>query len=103
MLTMQIYEIQWSKERIHALKTDSHATVVTTRYATMSSSFLPPLKGELPHGQQLVWKFYTILNWRESLYKIAVRCPVNTMQNDVSELLATRHMLWQLGQRLGRS
>ena len=28
---------------------------------------LHALTGELPHSQQLVWKFCTILNWRESL------------------------------------
>ena len=28
---------------------------------------LHALTGELPYSQQLVWKFCTILNWRESV------------------------------------
>ena len=53
---------------------------------------MPPLTGELPDDQQLVWKFCTILNWRESLYKIAeFRDPISShwlnTQNDVSESL----------------
>ena len=48
-------------------------------------------------SRPVVWKFYMILDWRESLYKIAGfrdRYPVNT-QDDVSELLAIHHMIWQ--------
>ena len=54
-----------------------------TKLGQPAISFLPPLMGELPHGQQLVWKFYMILNWRESLYKKAeFRSPISTNTYD---------------------
>ena len=53
--------------------TISHEVAIDTEdgqvtWSSSSSSFLPPLTGELPHGQQLVWKFYMILDWRERLW-----------------------------------
>ena len=72
-----------------------------------SSSFLPPLIGELPHGQQLVLKFCTILNWKESLYKIAeFRNPISSQHPEWRQqtpCYSSHDLAATLGQRLGRS